>query len=425
MFKTGRMPAAYGGGMEVIHMHHLDRRTLLRASIGAAAAGLILRSGLAHAAEPPNDVSFVQDFDELWRTLAERYCYFSEKRTDWNRVRALYRPMADRADSQDAFAAVVRNVLNELYDAHTHAFDTPDGEPRYPFYDLLVEPEGNAIRIAAIAQDSATANSGLAIGDRITAIDGKSIAEVLRSLMPRCLTRPDPAADHYAANAAVSGRVGQPRRFQLSTGREILLPLKPRAQKPNLEWRRLEGGLCSIVIRSFADDAVVAAFDEALVALRDAPGLIIDVRYNGGGDTAVARPIMGRFIKETKPYALMRRRAGKGLSAPWTEYVEPRGPFTYEGPVAVLTSSWSASMAEGFPMGMRGIGRARIIGTRMMGLGAGVFRVRLDRTGIEAQYSGEPVYDVHGQPRTLLRPDVEVPAGEDSLKAAIALLSSG
>ena len=81
-------------------------------------------------------------------------------------------------------------------------------------------------------------------------------------------------------------------------------------------------------------------------------------------------------------------------------------------------------MAEGFPMGMRGIGRARIVGTPMMGLGAAVFSIRLDRTGIQAQYSGEPVYDVQGKPRWTLRPDVEVADGADILAAGIATLES-
>ena len=56
-------------------------------------------------------------------------------------------------------------------------------------------------------------------------------------------------------------------------------------------------------------------------------------------------------------------------------------------------------MAEGFPMGMRAVCGARIVGQPMMGLGAAVFRLRLDRIGIEAQDSAEPVCDIEDQPR--------------------------
>ena len=246
--------------------------------------------------------------------------------------------------------------------------------------------------------------------------------------MPRCLSRPDPAATAFALNVAVSGRRAQPRTLTLRShagGEHVMpIPVKPPVTRPNVEGRMLAEGIGCIVIRSFTDDAVVAAFDAELARFRDAPGLVIDVRQNGGGDTAVARPIVGRFIAEAKPYARMRRREGDHLSAAWTETVDPRGPFTYKAPVAVLTTRWSASMAEGFPMGMRSIGRATIIGTPMMRVGAAVFPLRLDRTGMELQYSAEPVYDVNDKPRWQLEPDVAVVMGGDIVQAAVKHLRS-
>ncbi|MEJ5153610.1 S41 family peptidase [Gluconobacter wancherniae] len=377
----------------------------------------------AARAEPPHDVTFAEDFDELWRTLGERYCFFMDKHTDWDQVRLLYRPMALAADSKAAFIDIVRRVLAELYDAHTHLGDPPDGSPRWPLYDIFAERIGGEVRVAAIEDGSAAADSGLMIGDRIMSIDGRPIELVIQNLMPKCLKKPDPAADAYTINVAVAGYRGKARVLSVKSSqaipRSIHLPLKKWREQPYLESRRLTGGVGYIVIRSFADNAIIDAFDKALANLQDAPGLIIDVQDNGGGDTAVARPIMGRFITKRMPYALMRRREGLGLSAPWTEYVGPKGPFTYRKPVVVLTSRWSGSMAEGFPMGMRDIGRATIVGTKMMGLGAAVLPICLDRTGLQAQYSGEPVYDTKGQPRSQFVPDVVVTNGQNILAAGI------
>lgn len=405
----------------------MDRRSLWQTGLAATVFGS-MAGGIAYAAEPDHDVIFISDFDELWSTLDQRYCFFAEKRTDWNRVRDLYRPLALAAPSSEAFADIVGRVLSELYDPHTSLSNPPAGSQRGPNSDLIVDWRNGQARITAIADDSVALEAGLSLDDAILAVDGRPIEALMRELTPKCLTRPDPAADAYALNRAVAGVRGQPRPYLIARNggeaREMLLPIRQTAPRPDLEWRRLDDGTGYVVIRSFADDSVAESFDRALADLRDAPGLIIDVRYNGGGDTAVARPIMGRFISETKPYARMRRRDVAGISEAWTEMVEPQGPFTYTGPVVVLTSHWSGSMAEGFPMGMRGLGRATVVGTPMMGLGAAVFPIRLDRTGFQAQYSAEPVYDVRDRPRWLMRPDVEVADGEDILAAGRRVLTA-
>jgi len=405
----------------------LTRRSLITTSIGIVGA-LGISCAPVWAQEPPHDVTFAEDFDELWRTLAERYCFFGEKTTDWDAVRRRYRPLALTADSRDAFAAIVSDVLGELYDAHTHIGDPPADARRGPYFDLWVEPahDGSAI-VTSVRESSAAADVGVRVGDALVAVDARPIAAIAAGIAPRCLSRPDPAATAYAYNVAASGRRSQPRTLSLRSRdgriRPLLIPVKKPAELPNVDSRMLPGNIGLIVIRSFADDAVIASVDAALLTFKDTAGLIIDVRENGGGDTAVARPIMGRFITEPKPYARMRRRDGAGLGAPWTEMVEPRGPFTYRKPVAVLTTRWSASMAEGFPMGMRGLGRAVIVGTPMMRVGAAVFTLRLDRTGVDLQYSAEPVYDVRDRPRWLLEPDIPVEGGADILAAAVAQLT--
>ncbi|EYF06102.1 S41 family peptidase [Chondromyces apiculatus] len=392
----------------------LDRRLFCGATLASMSAPLL---GIERA-EPARDISLEQDFDELWETLAARYCFFGEKATDWDAVRAFHRPLALAATSLDAFAAALGRMLHELYDAHTHLNDAPEGTPRFPPFDLLVERARDVTRVVAVEESSAAAAAGLRPGDEILAADGMPMDEAAASLLPRCLSRRDRAADAYAWNAAVAGRRGRPRLLLVRSGgacspRAVPLPLSRRAPEPDLSFAR-RGDVGTIRISTFGEEGTVARFDAALSALKDTRGLVIDVRRNGGGDTAIARPIMGRFIDARRPYARMRRRQGAGLGPFWTEHVE--------APVVVLCDAWSASMAEGFPMGMRGLGRARIVGTPMMGLGAAVFAIRLDRTGIQAQYSAEPVHDVADRPRWLLRPDVEVAPGQDIMAAGLAEL---
>lgn len=401
----------------------MDRRSLMAAGAAAMLAG-------AARAEPERDVTARQDFDELWETMAARYCFFPMKATDWRRVKAVYGPRAYAAEDEAGFVETLRLAMSELYDAHTHLADPPDGSPRFPPYDLWVLPQDGLARVFDVQPASGAAAAGVRHGDVIVAVDGAPVFAAAAKLKPRCLARPDPAADLFALQSAAAGRRGLDRRLTVDGpgGRRDLLLTRPPGGEQAVGHRALAHDLGYIRIPSFGDTATVAQFDAALSDLRETRGLVIDVRGNGGGDTAVARPIMGRFIAERRPYATMRRRQGAGLSAPWTEWVEPRGPFRYAKPVVVLADRWSGSMAEGFPMGMRAAAGARIVGTPMMGLGAAVYQVHLDRTGIAGQYSGEPVYTPDGQPRWLLQPDVLVQPTtlerDEILEAAMADLTA-
>src|SRR4051812_44010762 len=97
------------------------RRRLMTSLAAAAMAGPTL------AAEPARDIMAAMDFDELWRTLDERYCFFHLKATDWAKARAFYRPRAIASQDMDGFREVVRQLLAELYDPHTHVNDLPEG----------------------------------------------------------------------------------------------------------------------------------------------------------------------------------------------------------------------------------------------------------------------------------------------------------
>src|SRR5204862_1678521 len=130
---------------------------------------------------------------------------------------------------------------------------------------------------------------------------------------------PDPEAEDYALRAAVAGRRAQPRSLRIErVGQAVEVHIKaiPIPDEPAVSFRRLDGGVGYIRISTFSDDKAVAAWDQALAELRDARGLILDARRNGGGDPAVARPTMGRLGETRTPHAHMRPRRDRRLVAP-------------------------------------------------------------------------------------------------------------
>lgn len=371
--------------------------------------------------------NFSKRFIQVWREMDKKYCYFEENKIDWEIARQTYQPLAQKCKSETEFLDIIDALMRETMDSHTHIHNANDGTPRWPPYDLYVEDEIGACIIRAVHEYSAAKQSGLVAADIIVEINDIPIYDIARKLKPKSLTDPKQWVVNYLLNLAVAGNKGQERKikYRALNGeiKTVNLPLYKGDFPPSFEAKMLEQNIIYIAIHTFANDAnIVEQFDTALEKFKDAKGLIIDVRYNGGGDTAIAKPIMGRFIKETKPYAQMAKRKGKGLGEKWTEYVEPRGPFTFEKPVVILCNHWSASMAEGFPMGMRAICGAKVMGTMMMGLGAAVYSSKAG--GMDFQYSAEPVFNIHGRPRNYFMPDIMLDDNDDYIEKAISTLAS-
>ncbi|MGH7546430.1 MAG: S41 family peptidase, partial [Gemmatimonadota bacterium] len=151
------------------------------------------------------------------------------------------------------------------------------------------------------------------------------------------------------------------------------------------ESKELEGGWGYLKLNTFAWKSTrktVEAFDEALDPVLDRPGIILDLRDNGGGLASVVREIAGRFITEkiVATYVQMRSPGSRHLVQYW-DYkrgmssippivAEPRDPI-YEGPVILLINAGCISACEMFAGGLQSVGRLTIVGTGPSGGGSG------------------------------------------------------
>ena len=77
-------------------------------------------------------------------------------------------------------------------------------------------------------------------------------------------------------------------------------------------------------------------FDQVLDSLGDTWGLVIDLRFNGGGDELLARDIAGRFVDQQRVYSMNQYRSGPAhtdLGPKLERAFTPRGPWRYASPV--------------------------------------------------------------------------------------------
>ncbi len=377
----------------------------------------------AGAQAPLTREQYEADFDYLWQNINDNYAYFDRKGTDWNRVREIYRPRVRGINTRAEFVTLLEEVLEELYDFHTHLNTNTQSSPRLvpSGADIWAEWVNERAIIKEVRTGSAAEKAGLRKGMEITAINGVSAAEAVRGRLGKSLRSTDVAARNWALQALLAGRRNQRRSLEvIATGRErklISIDDQPAAQatgpRPLLEYRLLEGDIGYIRINnSLGDTGLIKEFDVALAALRKTRGLILDMRDTpSGGNTTVGRGIMGRFVDRDMPYqkhSIPSEEKRYGTRRSWIEMVSPRGDFIYRAPVVVLVNYWTGSMGEGVTIGMDAMRRATVVGTQMARLIGATSGIRLPNTGVGVTFPTEKLFHVNGTPREDFVPPVYV-----------------
>ncbi len=378
---------------------------------------------------------FQQDFDAAVRRIASSYAYFDTKATRWSDMADLYGPDLQRVTTRDQFVDLLERLLDELYDPHAQLTVNLANSPRLvpSGADLWAAWERGVATITQVRPDSDAARAGIMANTVVVAIDGVPVDDAVDARMGRSYAHSTGAARDWALRAVLAGRHNSRRVLQLREGRAIRTVELPAADqftetKPALEYREIRTGIGYVRLNdSLGDGAVVEQFDRALGVLRNTRGLILDLRNTpGGGNTGVARAILGRFVRDDQPYqkhVLPLEERNTGIRRSWLELVSPRGEFVYAQPVAVLVSRWTGSMGEGIAIGFDATRTGTVVGTPMAGLLGATMRLTLTRTGIGINLPSERLYHVDGTPREAFPPRVVVDvagsqSGEDPFIAA-------
>ena len=378
--------------------------------------------------------AYLEDFDSAWTFIRDNYAYLDEKAVDWEQVRTRLRPRVTAIRDNHAFIQLLEELVEHLYDHHAHlGVNTPSSPRLVPSgTDLWAVHRSGTAFITQVRADSEAERAGLRPGMEIVSIDGRPIGDAVDDRLPATLEGDPPAARDWALRALLAGRQNAAVRLEVRTdSRMRRVEFEPRRSvrsEAALTARLLDHRVGYVRIHnSLGQAALVREWDAALDTLREADGLILDLRDTpGGGNSTVARALLGRLVTEVRPYQrhdLPREERRYGVQRIWVEHVAPRGPYTYTGPTAVLVGRWTGSMGEGVAIGLDGMQRATVFGSAMAGLQGATYSRSLGHTRIPLRVPAERLYHVDGTRREAFVPPFPIAAassGEDAgLETAI------
>ena len=165
------------------------------------------------------------------------------------------------------------------------------------------------------------------------------------------------------------------RNVRRNYNRKALAELVPNWQKRSaaVYKGRFDDGIGYILINSWSSQ-FKEALRQAYVAIwefADAPGLIIDVRPNGGGAEPLAREVAGCFVDRPTLYAKHVYRSVDepgGFGKTHKRILQPsKARPRYRGKIAVLMGPINMSSCEAFLLMMKQVPGCKLIGQKSYG----------------------------------------------------------
>jgi C-terminal processing protease CtpA/Prc len=336
---------------------------------------------------------------------------------DWGKVLAEFIPRIALAKSKDDYTLQMMALIGRAHDGHANLWNSlavrpPTGTCQFPVTVRFIENQ--AVVYNNIVPEAAK-ESGLAIGDTITDIDGVPVKKLMEAWMPYYTGSNEAARLRDIAMNMTRGKCGDASAGILRDGKPLALKPKrvPVPQQSIGFTHDMPGETFHLLSKDVAylKLSTVKAADAAhyVESAAGTKALIIDIR-NYPSEFMVFK--LGQLLvgNET-PFA---RFTVGDLSNPgafhWTApmVLTPDKPL-YAGKIAILVDESSISQAEYTSMAFRASPRAIVVGSTTAGADGNVSPFALPG-GLNTMISGIGVFYPDKKPtqRIGILPDFEV-----------------
>ena len=343
----------------------------------------------------------ILEFNKFIEDFEKNYIYLKEKNELWKCIKETYSEKVGQITTKFEHILFYENLLNELYDNHIH-LNTNTSQSYRLYAPIYVLNRNGKTYLKNVWQtqlkDTIQTN---VIGAEIITFNGIDFQEKIKVFPTICQNKNDKKVREWIANKIVAGKLNESRvlGLKLQNGKALKLDidsLKLQEEKFALSPSIIENKSIGLirVNNTLGNQILVNEFKRVVPQMDSTKALIIDLRNTiSGGNTSVAKPIMGIFISETKPYQLYEDHKKKYFG-----YIKPN-KLNYNKPVYILVNRWTGSMGEGIAIGLNSVDRIEVIGTEMSRLAGGMKSIDFKNHNYGFQVSFEKIFDVNGNPR--------------------------
>jgi carboxyl-terminal processing protease len=315
-------------------------------------------------------------FDDAWETIQDRYYDPKFHGIDWQAKRSLFRPAAARAGNTHEFYEVLRQMIASLRDAHTRVY-SPDEKfdwwnPRFVTVGLITREVEGVATVMYVEAGSPASRTDVRQGDVIVSIDDIPVSEfVNRRLEASGLTH-DAEARFRSVASLFDGPAGTTVKVGWSSrnGKRKSAVLQRYWAQRLLGFNNQRKGNIAVLRLDAFTQTVALDFSKSLPeVLEGAEGMILDLRFNGGGDAEAMADVASLFLEDGINLGKFADRSGASFELQTFSKRLWRIPrmSSIKLPLVVLTSESTSSAAEILVAALQAKQRARVIGTETCG----------------------------------------------------------
>lgn len=233
-----------------------------------------------------------------------------------------------------------------------------DGE--YEGIGVYIDLIENALTVVSPMPGSPAEEVGLQPGDVLVAVDGTSLAGMTIEDAQKLVQGPEGTTVQLTI-----ARPGQEEPFIVEVERR-------KIDTPVVGYELDEATGVAVISVSIFNDKTTEQLDIALnrAMADEAVGIVLDLRFNGGGWVTAAQEMIGRFVPIDSGVALYE----DDDKAEGNDLVEVPiiggGPEIFDIPLTVLVNGGTASAAEIVAGALKDYDRAQVVGVTTFGKGS-------------------------------------------------------
>ncbi len=300
-------------------------------------------------------------FGDAWRTMKYRFYDPKMHGHDWDAMKAKYEPLVAHVGDRQELLNIINEMIGELNASHTGAAPPPQAREAglvstgYLGVELQPDERAGRYRVAHVYEGGPADKDWVkvSVGDYLIAINGKPVkaGDEYWQLLNYRLNR---KVEVTFNNAPTDGGAWKTRIAPVSQTAQNQLRYEHWVTERRQQVDKLSAGRVGYLHIQAMNPPSLRKFEKGLRENRTKQALVIDERWNGGGN--IDQELLGILVQ--REYQVWVPRGTEPNARPFSGFF---------GPKVVLQNWRSASNAEMFPAGFRALGLGKVIGTPTMG----------------------------------------------------------